>query len=44
MYNKKTFSNLRNDVDLQNAYDVAEAIKGLLEANTRAGKKAGTFL
>lgn len=35
LYSKKTFSNLRNDVDLQNAYDVAEAIKGLLEANSR---------
>jgi hypothetical protein len=35
VYSKKTFSNLRNDVDLQNAYDVAEAIKGLLEANSR---------
>ena len=35
IYGKKTFSNLRNDVDLQNAYDVAEAIKGLLEANSR---------
>ena len=34
VYTKKTFSNLRNDVDAQNAYDVAEAIKGILEAKT----------
>ena len=35
-YTKKTFSNLRNDVDEQNAYDVAEAIKAVLEASTRS--------
>jgi hypothetical protein len=35
LYTKKTFSNVRNDVDVQNAYDVAEAIKGVLEAGTR---------
>ena len=35
IYSKKTFSNLRNEVDLQNAYDVAAAIKGVLEANSR---------
>ena len=35
IYGKKTFSNLRNDVDLQNAYDVAAAIKGVLEAPSR---------
>ena len=35
VYSKKTFSNLRNDVALQNAYDVATAIKGVLEANSR---------
>ena len=34
-YSKKTFSNLRNDVDAQNAYDVATAIKDVLEANSR---------
>jgi hypothetical protein len=34
IYGKKTFSNVRNDVDTQNAYDVAEAIKGVLEAST----------
>ena len=36
VYTKKTFSNLRNDVDEQNAYDVAEAIKSVLEASTRS--------
>ena len=35
IYSKKTFSNLKNDVDLQNAYDVATAIKDVLEANSR---------
>lgn len=35
IYTKKTFSNLRNDVDLQSAYDVATAIKDVLEANSR---------
>jgi len=35
VYTKKTFSNLRNDVAEQNAYDVAEAIKSVLEASTR---------
>lgn len=34
-YSKKTFSNVRNDVAEQNAYDVAEAIKAVLEASTR---------
>ena len=36
LYTKKTFSNLRNDVDEQSAYDVAEAIKVLLDASTRS--------
>jgi hypothetical protein len=36
VYTKKSFSNLRNDVDEQNAYDVAEAIKSVLEASTRS--------
>jgi len=36
VYTKKTFSNLRNDVAEQNAYDVAEAIKSVLEASTRS--------
>lgn len=35
VYGKKTFSNVRNDVDVQNAYDVAEAIKGILADGTR---------
>lgn len=35
IYSKKTFSNLRNNVDLQNAYDVADAIKLVMEASTR---------
>ena len=35
VYTKKSFSNLRNDVAEQNAYDVAEAIKAVLEASTR---------
>ena len=34
-YAKKSFPNLRNDVVEQNAYDVAEAIKTVLEAGTR---------
>ena len=36
IYAKKTFSNVRNDVVEQNAYDVGEAIKAVLEANTRS--------
>ena len=35
LYTKKSFSNLRNDVAEQNAYDVAEAIKVVLAASTR---------
>jgi hypothetical protein len=35
IYAKRTFSNLRNDADLQNAYDVATAIKNVLEADSR---------
>ena len=35
-YSKKSFSNLRYDCDEQNAYDVAEAIKGVLAEPTRA--------
>jgi hypothetical protein len=35
VYTKKTFSNLRNGVDEQDAYDVAEAIKAVLDASTR---------
>jgi len=36
IYTQRTFSNLRNDVVEQNAYDVAEAIKSVLEASTRS--------
>lgn len=35
-YAKKSFSGLRTDVVAQNAYDVAEAIKAVLEQPTRA--------
>ena len=35
IYSKKSFSNLRNNVTEQNAYDVAEAIKAILGASTR---------
>ena len=35
IYTNKSFANLRDDVDEQNAYDVAEAIKVVLAASTR---------
>ena len=35
VYSKKSYSNLRNNVVEQNAYDVAEAIKGVIDASTR---------
>lgn len=35
VYTKKTFGNVKTDVDAQNIYDVAEAIRGVLEAKTR---------
>ncbi|OOM67798.1 DUF1659 domain-containing protein [Clostridium sp. BL-8] len=35
IYAKKTFSNVRIDADAQNVYEVAEAIKLVLDANTR---------
>ena len=35
-YSKKSFPNLRSNVELQNAYDVAEAIKAVLSEPTRA--------
>ena len=35
VFTKKSFANVRNDVSEQNAYDVAEAIKAVLEASTR---------
>lgn len=34
-YSKKTFSNLKTDANAQNVYDVAEAIKDVLAADTR---------
>jgi len=36
IYTNKSFANLRDDVDEQNAYDVAEAIKVILAASTRS--------
>lgn len=35
-YTKKSFSGIRKDVDTQAAYDVADAIKGVLADPTRA--------
>ena len=35
IYGKKNFSNLKNDATPQDVYDVAEAIKAVLEASTR---------
>jgi len=35
LYTKKSFANIRNDVSEQNAFDVADAIKAVLEASTR---------
>ncbi|AWK52794.1 hypothetical protein DIC82_18120 [Clostridium beijerinckii] len=35
IFSKKNFSNVRNDIVEQNAYDVAEAIKAVLAASTR---------
>ena len=34
-YRKKTFSNVKTDADLQNVFDVASAIKAVIDANTR---------
>lgn len=34
-YTKKSFSGLRNGVDLQNVFDVAESMSGILVADTR---------
>jgi len=34
IYTKKSFSNIKNGVDPQNIFDVAQAIKGVLSANT----------
>ena len=35
IYTKKNFSNIKNNADPQNVFDVAQAIKGVLSANTR---------
>ncbi|MBC2457758.1 DUF1659 domain-containing protein [Clostridium beijerinckii] len=35
-YSKKSFSNVRNDVEPQAAFDVAEAIKTVLDNPTRS--------
>lgn len=35
VYTKKTFANVKTDADVQNIYDVADAIKGVLAAKTR---------
>lgn len=35
IYSKKTFANVKTDATTQNIYDVAEAIKDVLEADTR---------
>lgn len=35
IYTKKTFSNVKTDVTPENAYAVADAIKGVLSVNTR---------
>lgn len=35
VFTNKSFSNVRNDADAQNVYDVADAIKGVLDAKSR---------
>lgn len=35
-FTKKNFSNVRTDVIPENAYAVAEAVRGVLSANTRS--------
>ncbi len=35
IYTKKTFSCIKTDATLENVYAIADAIKGVLEANTR---------
>lgn len=35
IYSKKTFSGAKTDAPVQNVYDVAEAIKGVMESSTR---------
>lgn len=34
-YSKKTFSNIRNDANVENLYEVAEAIKNIMDTSTR---------
>ena len=36
IYTNKSFSNVRTDVSPENAYAVADAIKGVLSASTRS--------
>ncbi|GAA0077111.1 hypothetical protein UT300005_14890 [Clostridium sp. CTA-5] len=35
IYSKKNFSSIKDDADAQNIYDVAEAIKKVIEEDTR---------
>ncbi|MDG5855364.1 DUF1659 domain-containing protein [Clostridium beijerinckii] len=35
-YAKKTFANVKNDVNIENVYAVADAIKEILSAKTRS--------
>lgn len=35
LYTKKTFSNVKTGANIQDVFDVAEAIKSVLEASTR---------
>ncbi|WP_077831590.1 DUF1659 domain-containing protein, partial [Clostridium beijerinckii] len=35
IYTKKTFSGIKTDATPENVYAIADAIKGVLEANTR---------
>lgn len=34
-YSKKTFSNIRNDANPENLYEVAESIKNIMDTSTR---------
>ena len=35
IYSKKTFSNVKTNAAAQNVFDVAEAIRGVMQASTR---------
>lgn len=35
VYKKRTFNNVKTNADLENIYAVADAIKGVLDVNTR---------